>query len=84
MEEESAADFLPASPPRPTSPPRQRPAGKGVKRPRPVPADLGPESDSDLPDLADFQATFELSDAEMIKLCTAYASYLKAVHRRVR
>jgi len=43
-----------------------------AKRPRPV------DPDQEVPDLADFQRTFDLDPQSMIKLCTAYASYLKA------
>lgn len=86
MEEERATDFLDdPSGPQPHSPPplRQAPS-KGVKRPRPSAVSSVGEDDSELPDLAEFQATFELTDTEMIKLCTAFATYLKAVHRRGR
>jgi len=67
--------------PTPSFPPAPAAARKGLKRPRP-----GHESPSadDLPDLAAFQASHELTDVEMIKLCTSFATYLKAVHRRQR
>lgn len=68
--------FLPpASPPPPAS-------LKGVKRPRPGSPEV--QLDTECPDLAAFQADFGLTDLEMIKLCTTYASYLKATHRRTR
>lgn len=59
-------------------------AGKAAKRPRPgLSASFDAET-PDTPDLAEFQATFELTDDEMIRLCTAYAAYLKATLRRKR
>ncbi len=69
-----------ASPP--SSPvPSPAPARKGVKRPA-----LSPFADEDVevPDLAHFQAVMALTDVEMIRLCTTYAAYLKAVHRKTR
>jgi hypothetical protein len=41
-------------------------------------------ADLETPDLAEFQRTWDLSDDEMIRLCTAYAAYLKACLRRKR
>lgn len=57
-------------------------AGKGVKRPRPSSPNV--DEDTECPDLAAFQADFSLSDVEMIKLCTTFAAYLKATHRKTR
>lgn len=62
-------------------------AGKGLKRPRPGSPPLNALtelSDVETPDLAEFQRSFELTDDEMIRLCTSYASYLKACLRRKR
>lgn len=59
-------------------------AGKSAKRPRPGLSASFDADDLDTPDLAEFQSTFNLTDDEMIRLCTAYASYLKATLRRKR
>lgn len=60
-------------------------AGKGAKRPRPgMVESLTELPDLETPDLAEFQRTWDLSDDEMIRLCTAYAAYLKACLRRKR
>lgn len=59
-------------------------AGKSLKRPRPGLSASFDADTPDTPDLAEFQASFELTDDEMIRLCTAYAGYLKATLRRKR
>lgn len=60
-------------------------AGKGLKRPRPMGVESLTElSDVESPDLAEFQRSFDLTDEEMIRICTAYASYLKACLRKRR
>lgn len=56
--------------------------GKGVKRPRP--SQFTEEEDEAVPSLEAFQSEYDLSDHEMIKLCSAYAAYLRAVHRKKR
>lgn len=59
-------------------------AAKALKRPRPGLSDSFDAEDVDTPDLAEFQRSFDLTDSEMIKLCSSYAAYLKATLRRKR
>lgn len=59
-------------------------AAKAAKRPRSLVSSLTELDDVDTPDLAEFQRSFDLTDDDMIRLCSTYAAYLKASLRRKR
>lgn len=64
---EFADDVVESTPPRPTLPSTRRPAGKRLRETTPS------------PDLATYFDAYGTSNADRIRMCAAYASYLRTL-----
>lgn len=55
-------------------------AGKGLKRPR----ERLVENDDDVPDLAEYLSSFDMTKKQQIAVCRTYANHLAAAIRAVK